>query len=371
MFTRKTKNIFSGSKGPIKTNNWSPSTTSTPVSVPLPGSGSSNSVSKTGTRLIVPVRSRHRGNGIVTNNLSDTWSRDHLKVRQNNLSGPSEPASRSLKPVFKSVSPHNIAPHRTPSPGSRDYHVVVPRGRTTRRSEPTPGYVNLEPSPVGMCRGSGSQMKVIQRNRRFGGSLRFRRSDSLHLAHPTVPHTDDNDITRDMVVTSSPDDDVTLPSSLRQATLAKLKCDREVLTRKFNDLNNRFTNYEKHLTVQSRSCGRTDPISRSCGRPEPISRASSATTRALHRTVLSVSPTQHYDAPTDDSDVTMYHPDITRDDNDLETCLDDTLQSTESDDQYNTALEDQEEEKEDSVSKYHRGIRVSFKLSNPPDIIIS
>ena len=125
-------------------------------------------------------------------------------------------------------------------------------------------------------------MHVIKRKRQFGGSLRFKRANSVLVSHPTADDSmlsktrDDNDVTREILPSrdseKSRDNSRSRNNSYtrehaksreqrsRDAMVADLKRDNEKINKKYNTSFSKFIS--KNLTSKSRSLGRPDPLSR-------------------------------------------------------------------------------------------------------------
>ncbi|XP_063691487.1 uncharacterized protein LOC134823832 isoform X1 [Bolinopsis microptera] len=225
-------------------------------------------------------------------------------------------------------------------------------------------------------------MNVIKRKRQFGGSLRFKRANSVLVSHPTADDSmlsktrDDNDVTREI----PPSRDKSRSNSYtrehaksRDSTVADLKRDNEKINKKYNTSFSKFIS--KNLTSKSRSLGRPDPLSRknakldeklrthiknktispikapttatynvpkSLGRPSVLPpkvtpSLTKSPTRPPQITLQSAvkpnlpSPIIHYNHPSFDDvinkrdDVIGNGADYTRDDNNVTSCIDDTV----------------------------------------------
>ena len=237
-------------------------------------------------------------------------------------------------------------------------------------------------------------MHVIKRKRQFGGSLRFKRANSVLVSHPTADDSmlsktrDDNDVTREIL--PSRDSETSHDKSRirnnsytrehaksreqrsRDAMVADLKRDNEKINKKYNTSFSKFIS--KNLTSKSRSLGRPDPLSRknaeldeklrthlknkilspikaptiatynvpkSLGRPSVLPSKvtlppsfTKSPTRPPQLTLQPAvkpslpSPILHYNHPSFDDVISKRDnviADYTRDDNNVTSCLDDTV----------------------------------------------
>ena len=259
MYPRRSTNN-SGSKGPVSgsgpvRSTWRPISASTPVCsvVPVRGSPAAPTTERPRNQL-----SNHSNQLINhTNKLSNHTNKLSGKSNNSGQLRPSAPGSENRAPTC----------HVNRARGTVKQNVVASEGKDEVRvfEDDRENGVN-----------------VIKRKRRFGGSLRFKRSDSVLVSHPVADDSalsttrDDNDITREIL--SSRDqaksrdlvksrDSEALHSSAksdkqesREALVAGLKRDNEKLNKKYNESLSRFI--AKNLTSKSRSLGRPDPVSR-------------------------------------------------------------------------------------------------------------